>query len=98
VSTLQECLRRAVERDRLADDFSAQAAEVERLKNKVIHLEARVKALEAVPAADVTVSGCAPLDWSLAYHRKTRCVVITRSDGVQIGFDVEPHFWPEKRS
>ncbi len=75
----------------------AQGAEVQRLKDKVLHLEARVKGLEVSPAADITVLGEAPAGWALAYHRKTRSVVITRPDGVLIDLEVFPPFWPEDR-
>jgi hypothetical protein len=98
LAALRECLRRAGEREQLAEDLEHQGAEVQRLKQKARQLEARVKELEANPAADVTVPGAAPPGWSMTYDRKHRWVTITRPDGVLIGLEVYPRFWPEERT
>jgi hypothetical protein len=97
-AALKECLRRAVERDRLAEDLAAKDAETQRLRAAVRQLDARVEELEADPAADVTLRGAAPPGWSLAYNRKRRWATITRPDGIQIGLEVYPRFWPEERT
>ncbi|HYT89628.1 MAG TPA: hypothetical protein VEL76_13055 [Gemmataceae bacterium] len=77
VTALEECLRRAVERDRIAADLAERDAEVQRLREQVKRLQERVEKLAALAATPPDeAEGEAPAGWRLVYRREFRSATL----------------------